>query len=143
MKKNVDDYLQEGIYGTKEINPAERKLFLGTYRERVILVLTKAQVIQSKGISELDQAMKANPEAKLLLNGNVNIRFFKPYKKVASKHSINYTSVKNKEAKSDFGIVLTLNYAIDKEDIFVEEKNETKEEKPKKTSLLKRLFGKK
>ena len=30
-KKTVDDYLQEGIHGPKEIKPAERKEFLGNF----------------------------------------------------------------------------------------------------------------
>ncbi|WP_226035548.1 YueI family protein [Aquibacillus saliphilus] len=143
MKKNdVDDYLQEGIYGSREINPSERKLFLGTFRERVVLALTKAQVMQGQGKTEVEQLMRENPKSRLLLNGNVSIRFFKPYKKLASKHNIRYTSVKNRDAKSDYGIVLTLDYAVDKEDIFIVEKNKKEDIKKKKPSLISRLFGK-
>ncbi|MDL4841167.1 YueI family protein [Aquibacillus rhizosphaerae] len=143
MKKDIDDYLQDGIYGTKEINPSERKVFLGSLRERIVLALTKGQVMKNNGVDQLEIAMKAYPEAKLLLNGNVSYRFFKPYKAAASKNNIPYTSVKNRNAKSNYGLVLTLEYAIDKEDIHLkeQEKNTKKIDKIKKRSLFDWLFN--
>lgn len=68
-KRNVDDYLQEGIYGTPETKPSERKQYLGTIRERVILVLTKGQVMQGTAKKELSSRMKQYKDATLLLNG--------------------------------------------------------------------------
>ncbi|WP_138420929.1 YueI family protein [Aquibacillus sediminis] len=142
MKKDVDDYLQEGIYGAKETNPAERKAFLGTLRERVVLALTKGQVMKHKGVQQLDQAMKENPDSKLLLNGNVSFRYFKKYKQVASDNQINYKTVNNKSAESDYGIVLTYDHAIDKENIFLQEENKEQPTKQKEEkSLLQSLFG--
>ena len=44
VKNEVDEYLQQGIYGIKEIKPEERKKYLGTLRERVIAVLYQSQV---------------------------------------------------------------------------------------------------
>ncbi|MBC8930811.1 DUF1694 domain-containing protein, partial [Escherichia coli] len=40
MAENIDDYLEKGMYGAKEINPAEKKNYSGTYRERVLIALT-------------------------------------------------------------------------------------------------------
>ncbi|MEK5037091.1 DUF1694 domain-containing protein [Sporosarcina sp. FSL K6-3457] len=42
MSNNVDDYLQRGFYGAKEMKPAECRKFLGTIRERIIIALTQA-----------------------------------------------------------------------------------------------------
>ncbi|MCT2536155.1 YueI family protein [Aquibacillus koreensis] len=142
MKKDIDDLLQEGIYGAKEINPSERKLFLGSLRERVLLALTKGQVMKNKGLQQLDGLMKEHKDSTLLLNGNVSYRFFKQYRALASKNKIPYTSVKNKQAKSDFGAVLTLNYAIDKEDIELNEEpvNSNESKKKEKKSFFGSLF---
>ncbi|CQR48377.1 hypothetical protein BN1058_02745 [Paraliobacillus sp. PM-2] len=143
MKKDVDDYLQEGIYGAKEINPAERKLFLGTLRERVVFVLTKGEVMKAKGKKELEKKILENPEATLLLNGNITFRFFKPYRQLASKHNILYTTVNNRDAKSDYGLVLTYDHAVDysDEDIILHETNSTKKPPKKNTSFWSKLFG--
>ncbi|WP_246367001.1 YueI family protein [Paraliobacillus salinarum] len=143
MKKDVDDYLQEGIYGAKEINPSERKIFLGTIRERVVFVLTKGEVMKAKGINELEEKMIENPEARILLNGNITFRFFKPYRQIASKHNTLYTTVNNRDAKSDYGLVLTFDHAVDysDEDIVLQETPVVEAPKKEKTSFWSKLFG--
>ncbi|WP_161993110.1 YueI family protein [Sediminibacillus terrae] len=119
-KENIDNYLEEGMYGAKQTKPAERKRYLGTLRERILLALDKSQVMQQEGFEELAAEMKANPEAKLLLNGKINSRFFKEYKKIARQHNIRYTAVTNKQAETDIGAILTSQSAVDRETIFIE-----------------------
>ncbi|GAA5416448.1 hypothetical protein Pryu01_01483 [Paraliobacillus ryukyuensis] len=146
MKKDVDDYLQEGIYGAKEINPGERKQFLGTIRERVVFVLTKGQVMQAKGKKTLEQKVKEHPDAKILLNGNITFRYFKPYRQIATKHNILYTTVNNRDATSEYGLVMAYDYAVDYSDesIVLNEKekaNRNTSNKTKKKSFWAKLFG--
>ena len=40
-KADLDEYLKQGMYGTKETNPDERRQFLGTIRERIEVRLLK------------------------------------------------------------------------------------------------------
>lgn len=136
-KKSVDDVLNEGIYGTKQIKPAELNRFLGTYRERVVLALTKGQLMQDKALAELEAAMRNHSETKLLLNGHVSIRFMKEELNLASKYSIPYTVVTNQDFDSDLAAVLTYDHAVDIENIYVEEK--IKEEKKESKSLLSKI----
>ncbi|MFG6120547.1 YueI family protein [Thalassobacillus sp. B23F22_16] len=144
MKKDVDDYLQEGIYGAKETKPAERKRFLGSLRERIVFALTKGQVMRKKGLAELEAELKKHPDAKLLLNGNISYRFLKEYRLLADKYGVHSTSISNREAETDIGAVLTYDHAIDKEQIFLAEKEETKEgnksEAASITHFLKKIF---
>ncbi|SHN31287.1 YueI family protein [Gracilibacillus kekensis] len=141
-KKDVDNYLQEGIYGPLELHPDQKRKYMGTYRERVILALTQGQVRGEKGLEELEQSIQSFPQSSMLMNGNMNFRFFKSYREVANKHSIDYTSVTNREAESEYGIVLAAKTAVDKEDIFLPEESEQKSEEPKqKKSWWKKLLG--
>ena len=55
VKNEVDEYLQQGIYGIKEIKPEERKKYLGTLRERVIAVLYQSQVLEKEVYPEIAQ----------------------------------------------------------------------------------------
>ncbi|WP_226585367.1 YueI family protein [Halobacillus litoralis] len=136
MKKtDVEDYLQEGIYGKKEINPSERRQYLGTLRERVILALTKAQVMQEEGIQELAGEMKAYKEAKLLLNGEVSYRFLSPYKDMAEQEGIHHTTISNQDSETELGAVLTLEYAVDKHDVFLDKQEEPPEHNQEKGIL--------
>ncbi|MEQ6378178.1 YueI family protein [Bacillaceae bacterium S4-13-58] len=129
MDKKIEDYIQEGIYGAKEIKPDERREYLGTIRERVVLTLSRGQVIKQKGLSELQIEMKNNPNAKLLLNGEVSNNYLMKYIKLASKHKIQHTTIFNQEADSKYGAVLAVDYAINREKIELSSSSAQKKEK--------------
>ncbi|MBL3615984.1 DUF1694 domain-containing protein, partial [Bacillus sp. RHFS18] len=63
--KTVDLYLQQGMYGPLQTKPDERHLFLGSLRERVIIALTKGQVLQKQPYEEVKQALKSRKDAVL------------------------------------------------------------------------------
>lgn len=121
MADHVDEYLQKGMYGEKQTKPDERRKFLGTLRERAVIALTQPQVRRSGVNNEAEKAMKENPQAHLYLNGNMNYEYLSKYIKTASKYRIEYTMVTNKEHDTDIGLVLAYDYAIDKENIFVDD----------------------
>ncbi|CDQ21543.1 Uncharacterized protein YueI [Halobacillus karajensis] len=144
MKKpDMEDYLQEGVYGSRQTKPGERKRYLGTLRERVLLALTKGQVMQELGKKEMQGLMKEHPDAKLLLNSEVSYRFLSPFKDLAEEQEIHHTTISNQESETEFGAVLTLDYAIEKEKVRIEEprqEEKTSEEEGVKgflTSLFK------
>ncbi|OCA92302.1 YueI family protein [Pseudobacillus wudalianchiensis] len=130
-KKNVDDILQEGIYGKKEINPEERRKFLGTLRERIVAALLMTQVREKEAYPELINLMKEHPNAKLYLNGTLNMSYLKKYITAAEKHGLPYTVVINKNADTHIGLVLAYDYAIDKEDIFLSRPQQKQQAKKK------------
>ncbi|WP_047983060.1 YueI family protein [Ornithinibacillus californiensis] len=147
-KKNVEDYLTEGIYGTRLPKQQERDYFLGTLRERIVIALKIGQVMTDKGLLALEENMKNNKDAKLLFNGEIASKYLKAEKDLANKYNIPYTVVSNTEVDTDIGAVLTYDYAIDKENIFMEEETEKEPSSPSKDednkstlfSKLKRLF---
>lgn len=144
-KRSVDDVLQEGIHGKKQIKASERKRFLGTFRERVVIALTKGQLMQDEALSQLEQAMKNHPDTKLLLNGNVSPRFMNAEQDLASKYNIPYTVVSNRETETDIGAVLTYDHAVNIEDIFVPEQEDNQDQSKEHKSnpivrAIKKLF---
>jgi uncharacterized protein YueI len=136
--KSVDDYITEGLYGKRRPKEAERQIFLGTLRERIVIALTKGQVMTDNGLHKLEEAMKENQDAKLLINGHVSSRFLKEEKALANKYNISYTSITDENSDTDIGAVLTYDYAINKDEIFIEEE-EKEEESPESNSFLSRI----
>lgn len=120
---NVDDYLQQGIYGAKQIKPDERRKFLGTIRERIIVALTKSQVMERGVYPEVVKLMEENPDASLLLNGDLDYSHLSEYIHCARDKKISFSIVTNQESKTDIGLVLTYSYAIDKEEIYIKKKS--------------------
>ncbi|MGE7878951.1 YueI family protein [Peribacillus muralis] len=147
-RSKVEDYLEQGIYGPKEIKPGERREFLGTLRERVVIVLKKSQVFETNVYPEIEQMMKRHSDANLLLNGQMDYQYLGKYIKLATRHDIPYKIVLNKDHNSELGLVLAEKDAINKEEIYVEKQKQTiqvKKEKSMKTNLkqwVKRMFNK-
>lgn len=120
LSRKVEDYIEQGIFGPKEIKPGERKEFLGTLRERVIIVLTKSQVFEKDLYPEIAVKMKQYPEANLLLNGQMDYQHLGKYIKLSNQNSIPYKIVLNKDYNSKLGLVLAEKNAIDIENIHIE-----------------------
>ncbi|CAG9610599.1 YueI family protein [Pseudoneobacillus rhizosphaerae] len=146
MERNkVDEILQQGIYGPKEIKPEERKRFLGTLRERIVVALTQAQVRDNSVNTELEKVMKENSKAQLYLNGQMEYPTLSKYLKMASKVGMQFTIVNNQEVETDIGLVVAYDHAIDKDEIFIKQvlKYEEKEADKEGSGFfdkLKKLF---
>ena len=85
VNKNVEDYLQEGIYGQKQNKPEERNMYLTTLRERVEIALTIGQVMQSNVYSEVAGSMRPSQSLQLLLNGGIAYPHLSKYIKLANE----------------------------------------------------------
>ncbi|WP_342514379.1 YueI family protein [Sporosarcina sp. FSL K6-1522] len=127
MSNSVDDYIQRGIYGDRETKPSERRKFLGTIRERIVIALTQAQVREHGIYPQVEEAIKENKKARLYLNGHMSSEDLAKYRKIASSYQVHYKTVTNKDHKSPIGLVLAYDYAIDKEEIYVEKENDNTE----------------
>lgn len=124
----MDDYIQQGIHGIREIKPDERRKFLGTLRERVVVALTKQQVREPGTYKEIEDLMKKNKDATLFLNGTMDYSDISDYIKIANKIGSKFLISTNKEANTDLGLVLAYDHAINKEDIYIKKQKEQIEE---------------
>ncbi|QQZ10927.1 YueI family protein [Heyndrickxia vini] len=144
QQPNLEDYLQKGMYGEKQLKPDEKRKYLGTFRERVVIALEKSQVMESQIYSEVEDLMKKNPKAKVLLNGDLTYTFLTKYIQLAKKHNHPYSIVTNKDSNTPIGLVLALDYAINKENIYITketEKTHQEKETIKKEGLWSSLKG--
>ncbi|MEW9501909.1 YueI family protein [Jeotgalibacillus marinus] len=140
-KKNVDDYLQEGIYGAKDTLPDERRMYLGTIRERIELVLLQNQLREDELYPEVEQAIKAYPDIHLYLNGNMAYRFLSKYIQLASNTNASYTVVTNKEHNSPYGLVAAHGAAVEREEIDIQKRTSKDDKNKSKGSFFSKLFG--
>ncbi|WP_110927930.1 YueI family protein [Bacillus massiliglaciei] len=119
MANKVEDYLEQGIYGKKEINPKERRLYLGTLRERVIAAVHQSEIFKGLLLQEILAAKKEYPRCKMLLNGNIPYQYLGKYIKAANQYNLPYKMVLNKDYNSEYGLILTGEEAINKEEIHI------------------------
>jgi uncharacterized protein YueI len=103
------------MYGTPQLRPEERKLFLSSFAERVYLALTKSQVRHRGIYAEAETMMTQQKNAKLLINGGLSYHEYSNYIQTANKHHIPFTIV-NDGRESPLGIVLAADSPVNRED---------------------------
>ncbi|SFP99682.1 YueI family protein [Salibacterium halotolerans] len=140
-EKNVNDYLEEGIYGPKELKPDEKRRFLGTFRERVLLALTKKQVMQKGTFLEVEQMLQHHPDAVMVVNGKLGYKAVSAYTKLADSYGVESQRITSLNKETDIGLVLAKEEAVHKEDIFVEESVSTGGRGEDQRSWWKKLLG--
>ncbi|UHA58425.1 YueI family protein [Metabacillus litoralis] len=138
----LDEYIQQGITGPREINPDERRKFLGTLRERVVVALTQSQVREKGTYSEVEELMKQNKEATLFLNGKMNYTYLSDYIKLANNVGNKYLISTDKEHETDLGLVLAYDYAVDKENIYIKKEDSQTPEQDTDDNRLVQFFKK-
>ncbi|QOR68377.1 YueI family protein [Cytobacillus suaedae] len=122
MGENIQDYLNRGMYGNKETNVDERKLFLSTLRERVIVALTNRQVMKNETYAPIVELIKIYPDCHMYLDGDLDYSYLSKYIKIVNKLNIPFTIFNDVNHETEFGLVLaTKSRAINKNDIFVPE----------------------
>ncbi|WP_026689266.1 YueI family protein [Alteribacter aurantiacus] len=117
-EQKLKEVLKQGIYGSPEIRPDERKLFLSTIRERIYLALTNRQVRESGMYNQVLNVMKRHSDVTLYINGSLNYPAYSNYVQEANKNGVQFTIV-NDGKESPIGLVLASKSAIEKEDIFI------------------------
>ncbi|MBS4191843.1 YueI family protein [Bacillus sp. FJAT-49705] len=143
MSNNIDDYILQGIHGEKQTKPDERRKFLGTLRERIVIALKQSQIREDGIYPQVEEALNKNRKAHLYLNGNMSYSELSKYTKLASKYNVEFTMVTNNNYNSEIGLALAYDYAIDKEEIYVTKEAPKKESvKNKKKKGFFSLFSK-
>lgn len=136
--------------GETRLNPDEQRLYMGTYRERVVLLLTFEDLANELVISAFDTICQklANSYMPLLLKLSPSLADKQQISlmKLAQAHGITASIIDEKIGQSPYALVFHTDHAINKEDISlattfpnlvqtVEKKEDTK------PSFWKKLFG--
>ncbi|WP_409022340.1 YueI family protein [Dellaglioa sp. P0083] len=96
-ENNLDPHLQSGLYGTPQLHPDEQRKYLGTFRERVSLAMTVAEVTASKNMAGFEKELLEHPDYHVLLNGTIDQNILAPYITLTHKHDVKFTLTSNND----------------------------------------------
>ncbi|AYM03615.1 YueI family protein [Levilactobacillus yiduensis] len=146
-KSQMEQHLQNSVYGTPKINPDEQRHYLGTFRERVSLAMTIAEVTDRKSLDAFITEITAHPDYQVILNGHIDQADLAPYLKLASQHNLKFTIRQDTiygVNDSDLGLIVASDTAINQNPISLSKKYPEKPaEKPTapKKSWFDKLIG--
>ncbi|GEO65997.1 YueI family protein [Levilactobacillus spicheri] len=147
-KSPMEEHLQTAMYGTPKINPDEQRHYLGTFRERVSLTMTIAEVVDRQNLSPFITEITAHPDYQVILNGHIDQADLGPYLKVASQHNVKFIIRQDTiygVNDSDLGLVVASDTAINVAPVALSKKYPAPSAtdaptQPKKEGWLSRLF---
>lgn len=152
MTEDLNDRLKQSAMGAgPQTKPDERRRYLGSLRERVLVRMNNTEVqdpeLQNLFLNHLDDYK----DYSVLINGNLDSNnFLNKVESSCSKNTIPFTLVNNETAKTgpdDTAILVVAKTAINKPRVEIKQvyppempKTELAEPKPKK-NFFQRLFG--
>lgn len=136
--------------GETRLNPDEQRLYMGTYRERVVLLVSfddlSSEVVGNKFDTICQKLANSYSPLFLKLSPALSDKQQISLLKIAQNFGITTSIIDEKVSKSPYALVFHTDYAIDLEEINLEvifpnliKKEEKKEEQ--KPSFWKKLFG--
>lgn len=100
-KSAADQRLENGIYGTPKIKPDEQRKYLGTFRERVCLTISVAELQQCNWTVAVTKELQRGIGNLVFMNGNLPHSELHPYIKVAVAAKSQFTMKTDPEFKTD------------------------------------------
>lgn len=152
MGKDVQDYLEKGMYGAPQIKPDEKRKYLGTFRERIYLSMTLAEMSKASNLAYFKAELTNNPNHQVLINAALAPHLQNTYMVAAQKANCPFKIVdtENQTQPDAIGLVYAGETAVDIDPISVTEKytkspapakpDVTPEEPAKKKSWFSQLF---
>lgn len=98
---------------------AEKNSYLGVYRERVILALTKEEVEEKLIYKEVEGALLDKNAYKMILSRSVDLKYTKKYLELAKKFGINSKLVDGLSYVGDVALVIAAKDKIKEHNPFV------------------------
>ena len=109
-KSDVEQRIQNGIYGTPKIKPDEQRRYMSTFRERVRLTVSIAEIKQHDWTGAVRQELAAHPDCLLIINGNIDDELTHPYLSLANSMNVSFTFKTGQDIKTNddsLALVLT------------------------------------
>ncbi|WP_407894123.1 DUF1694 domain-containing protein [Lacticaseibacillus sp. N501-2] len=135
-EQDPTDRLMQSLNGNPQTLPDQRRLYLGSLRERVALAITNAESSAATTLPAFVAALKAyanDTTYKVLLNGKADIAKTAPYMKAVKAQGLAFTLVNDDTASLDpqrFFLLVVNQHAINVADIALP-KPQTPQKSPK------------
>lgn len=99
-KSSTEQRIDNAIYGTPKIKPDEQRKYLGTFRERVCLTITVAELHQQNWCPALVAELKRGIGNLVFLNGNLPHEEIHPYLLATNENGGTFTMKTDPEFKT-------------------------------------------
>ena len=112
---DVNERLKNEIYGQPKIKPDEQRRYMGTFRERVWLTISVAEIQEHDWITAFRAELQKHPDSLVIINGNIADRYTSNYLTAANQLNVDFTIKTGADVKTgndSLAIVVTAHEAV-------------------------------
>ena len=151
-KSAMEQRIDNAIYGTPKIKPDEQRKYLGTFRERVCLTISIAELEERDWSFAVAKELERGIGNQVFLNGNLPHSELRNYIKVATEANANFTLKTGSEFRTtpdSLAVVVAAKTAVYQSPVDVQKrysditKQSPQIHTPKKKHFWKKLFDRK
>ncbi len=113
-----------GIHGGVELKKGEKNRFLGEFKERVLRALRFDQVEEVGVYSEIITSIKDKEAKRLIIDSRVDLEAARDYINLAREYNLDFKKVSSSDFKGNIGLVVVSDHAVNRDDIYVEDRIE-------------------
>lgn len=121
-KGEIEKALSIGLHGAPELRRDEKRHYIGEFRERVITLMSKKQVVEPGVYPEIVKALEDKRATKMIISGEIDFHLSEKYQRLAEDMGKPVTMISDPEFKGDAGLVVVSDDAVDVKDIFVQDR---------------------
>ena len=118
-KDELSRTLSAGSSGAPEFKANEKSNYIGEFRERVLVALTKDKIGKKEYYPKIEEALKDKRAKELLMNGNIILATGHDYRMLASKYDIPSKEIYDKQLTGDIALIVVSDDAVDVEEIYI------------------------
>ncbi|KRK99424.1 hypothetical protein FD04_GL002241 [Secundilactobacillus odoratitofui DSM 19909 = JCM 15043] len=121
----LSTHLDNAMYGPPKLHPDEQRKYLGTFRERVSLLITIEQLQHAQYQEAFKTELTEHPDLQAIFNGHTGMSALKPYLTIAGQLQRAFTIVQDDfygDTPTSSGLVVIAKTAINVYPIAVEKK---------------------
>lgn len=140
---DLESQLKSRMTGTPQTKPDERRRYLGSLRERVLLQIQVAQLTDQRTLPAFKSIAPKLAATKLLLNGRLNSAQLKPYLQYATQHDLAFTMVNDdttSTAPEAIALLLVTTTAVNQAEVDISHFYQAEEKETPQHSFLDNLF---
>lgn len=143
---DLQKHLDNAMYGTPQLKPDEQRKYMGTFRERCYVTMTIAQMKNNEDKQNFLKEIAQHPDAKVLLNGSMELTLQSSYIKLLNEKQMAFTVVNDfvTNTPESLGLIVAAKEAVNEEVIDIEAKypkaSEPAKPEPEKKGFWHKLF---
>lgn len=123
-KSPLEQTILKGIHGTPQLRREEHKYYLGQFRERVLRVLTFAQIAEPAVYREIEEAVVHPKARRLLISRRADLAGAAKYIRLARDRGLPFATVDLPEYRGPVGLVVVAAEAVDVEEVSVPDRTQ-------------------